>query len=136
MKIRMLLVATALAALCPAADVSPFYLPIRNNDLATLRQLIREPGPTARDAQGNSPLMYAAALGSVDGMRLLLDRMTAPGTWPRERWVSSRISKAASPTSTTNGFRKRERQWPRSRFHSRPSEGLYHYERTSNVPSS
>ena len=67
-----------LAALCPAGEVSPFYLPIRNNDLAALRQFIRDPGPAARDARGNSPLMYAAALGSVDSMRLLLDAGADP----------------------------------------------------------
>ena len=69
MKIRILLVAMALSALCPAGEVSPFYLPIRNNDLSTLRQLIRDPGPAALDARGNSPLMYAAALGSADRPR-------------------------------------------------------------------
>ena len=78
MKTRILLIAMALSALCPAGEVSPFYLPIRNNDLAALRQLIRDPGPTARDARGNSPLMYAAALGSVESMRLLLDAGADP----------------------------------------------------------
>jgi len=78
MKVRILLVALVLSALCPAAEVSPFYLPIRNNDLAALRQLIRDPGPTARDARGNSPLMYAAALGSLESMRLLLEAGADP----------------------------------------------------------
>jgi len=67
-----------LAALCTAAEVSSFYLPIRNNDLTSLRQLIREPGPGARDARGNSPLMYAAVLGSLESMRLLLDAGADP----------------------------------------------------------
>src|SRR5579863_8836264 len=78
MKIRIALIALALAALCPAAEVSPFYLPIRNNDLAALRQLIRDPGPAVRDASGNSPLMYAAVLGSMESMRLLLDAGADP----------------------------------------------------------
>jgi ankyrin repeat protein len=78
MKIRLALMGMALTALCPAGEVSPFYLPIRNNDLTALRQLIRDPGPTARDARGNSPLMYAAALGSLDSMRLLLDAGADP----------------------------------------------------------
>lgn len=78
MKTYILLVAMALSVLCPAGEVSPFYLPIRDNDLAALRQLIREPGPAARDARGNSPLMYAAALGSLDSMRLLLDAGVDP----------------------------------------------------------
>ena len=78
MKTQVLLIALGLAALCPAGEVSPFYLPIRNNDLAALQKLIRDPGPTARDAHGNSPLMYAAVLGSLDSMRLLLDAGADP----------------------------------------------------------
>lgn len=78
MGIRLALIAVALAAHCPASEVSPFYLPIRNNDLTALRQLIREPGPAARDARGNSPLMYAAALGSLESMRLLLEAGADP----------------------------------------------------------
>src|SRR5579859_2793911 len=78
MKTRLALIAMAFAALCPAGEVSPFYLPIRNNDLAALRQLIRDPGPKARDARGNSPLMYAAALGNLESMRLLLDAGADP----------------------------------------------------------
>ncbi len=78
MKTRLALVALTFFALSSAAENSPLYLPIRNNDLATLRQLIREPGPKARDARGNSPLMYAAALGSLEGMRLLLDAGADP----------------------------------------------------------
>jgi len=78
MKARLALVVLILVALSSAAENSPFYLPIRNNDLATLRQLIREPGPKTPDARGNSPLMYAAALGSLEGMRLLLDAGADP----------------------------------------------------------
>ena len=73
MKIHYAFLALTLAALCPAAEKSAFYLPIRNDDLPALRKLIRDPGPKARDARGNSPLMYAAALGSLESMRLLLD---------------------------------------------------------------
>jgi len=61
-----------------AADVSPFYLPIRSNDVAALKELLRAPGPKARDARGNSPLMYAAALGTPDVLRLLLDAGADP----------------------------------------------------------
>jgi ankyrin repeat protein len=78
MKSHIAFLALTLAALSPAAENSPFYLPIRNNDLPTLRKLIRDPGPKARDARGNSPLMYAAALGSLDSMRLLLDAGSDP----------------------------------------------------------
>jgi ankyrin repeat protein len=78
MKTRFTLVALTVVALSSAAENSPFYLPIRNNDLATLHQLIGDPGPKARDARGNSPLMYAAALGSLESMRLLLDAGADP----------------------------------------------------------
>jgi len=78
MKTRFALIAVTLVALSPAAENSPFYLPIRNNDLATLRKLIRDPGPKARDPRGNSPLMYAAALGSLESMRLLLEAGADP----------------------------------------------------------
>ena len=78
MKTRSALIALTFAVLCSAGGDSPFYLPIRSNDLASLRQLIRDPGPKARDARGNSPLMYAAALGSLESMRLLLDAGADP----------------------------------------------------------
>src|SRR3954447_16077615 len=73
MRTHLVLTAVIIGTLSSAADTSPFYVPIRNNDLATLRKLIRNPGPKTADARGNSPLMYSAALGSVESMRLLLD---------------------------------------------------------------
>jgi ankyrin repeat protein len=78
MKARIALLALTLAALTSAAEKSPFYLPIHDNDLATLRRLIRDPGPKASDARGNLPLMYAAALGGLESMRLLLDAGADP----------------------------------------------------------
>lgn len=78
MKTRVGLITLTLAVLCSAAGNSPFYLPIRNNDLASLRHLMRDPGPNARDGRGNSPLMYAAAVGSLESMRLLLDAGADP----------------------------------------------------------
>jgi ankyrin repeat protein len=78
MKTRNAMIALVLATVSSAAENSPFYLPVRNNDLPTLRQLIRNPGPKARDARGNSTLMYAAALGSLESMRMLLDAGADP----------------------------------------------------------
>ena len=78
MKTRCALIALTPAVFCWAAGNNPFYLPIRSNDLASLRQLMRDPGPKVRDARGNSPLMYAAALGSLESMRLLLDAGADP----------------------------------------------------------
>lgn len=73
LKSRLVFLALTLAVLSQAGENSPFYLPIRNNDLSTLRTLVRDSGPNTRDAHGNSPLMYAAALGSQESMRFLLD---------------------------------------------------------------
>ncbi len=78
MKPSVAFLALTITLLSQAAENSPFYLPIRNNDLAALRQLIRDPGPKARDARGNSPLMYAAALGGPESVRLLLDAGADP----------------------------------------------------------
>jgi len=78
MKPRFAFLALTVVLLSHAAGNSPFYLPIRNNDLSTLSRLIRDPGPTARDDHGNSPLMYAAALGSLESMRILLDAGADP----------------------------------------------------------
>jgi ankyrin repeat protein len=70
---KSLVLLLTVVGLSAAAENSPFYVPIRNNDLTTLRRLIRDPGPKACDAHRNSALMYAAALGSLESMRLLLD---------------------------------------------------------------
>ena len=75
-RIAFLLLAGCLVSF--ATDVSPFYLPIRNNDVAALKDLLHTRGPKARDARGNSPLMYAAALGTLDVLRLLLDAGADP----------------------------------------------------------
>ena len=78
MKPRVAFLALMFALLSQAAENSSFYLAIRNNDLSTLSKLIRDPGPKARDSRGTSPLMYAAALGSLESMRLLLDAGADP----------------------------------------------------------
>src|SRR5579863_555645 len=78
MKPGVICLALTFALLGHPAESSPFYLPIRNNDLATFAKLIQDPGPKARDGRGNSPLMYAAALGSLESMRLLLDAGADP----------------------------------------------------------
>lgn len=80
MNSQLTVIALTLSIAGFAAEQSPFYLPLRNNDLGALRELIRKPGPKARDARGNSPLMYAAALGSLESMRLLLDAGADPNT--------------------------------------------------------
>jgi len=49
-----------------------FYQSIRNNDLATLRTLIKEHGAITADPRGQTPLMMAAAFGSYEAMNLLI----------------------------------------------------------------
>src|SRR5579884_3954456 len=50
-----------------------FYELIRNNNLGGLEALIRQAGVDVRDERGATPLMHAAAIGSVEAMQLLLD---------------------------------------------------------------
>jgi len=58
---------------CAQATGTPVYQAIRNNDIFALRNLIRTSGVDTRDRRGTTPLMYAAAAGSLDAMKLLLE---------------------------------------------------------------
>ena len=76
--------AVAVVGLClapnQAANSAPpkndeVYAAVRANDLAGLRTLIASPADAnARDEQGDAPLLYAAAVGSLETMKLLLDK--------------------------------------------------------------
>ncbi|HTA45198.1 MAG TPA: ankyrin repeat domain-containing protein [Bryobacteraceae bacterium] len=56
-------------------DSEKFYSAIRENNLAQLKALLEQPGSAnVADARGITPLMYAAEIGSLDAMRLLIDR--------------------------------------------------------------
>jgi ankyrin repeat protein len=50
-----------------------FYQAIRNNDIAGLRGLVKTAEVNQRDKRGSTPLMYAAAFGNVESMKLLID---------------------------------------------------------------
>jgi ankyrin repeat protein len=50
-----------------------FYDAIRNNDLKSIRALLEGVDVDARDGRGSTPLMLAAAIGSIEAMTLLLD---------------------------------------------------------------
>jgi len=50
-----------------------FYQAIRNDDLSTLRALLKTSDVNLKDQKETTPLMYAAAFGSVDAMKILLD---------------------------------------------------------------
>ena len=76
-----------LPALLLALGISPaaepeatdrFYQAIRNNDLASLKALIKSADINAGDRRGATPLMYAAAFGSIEELKLLLDTGADP----------------------------------------------------------
>ncbi|HTB18916.1 MAG TPA: ankyrin repeat domain-containing protein [Bryobacteraceae bacterium] len=63
-----------LAVAAMAQGPEKFYSAIRENNLAQLKALLsQEAGADAADNHAITPLMYAAEIGSVDAMRLLLD---------------------------------------------------------------
>ena len=65
----------ALGVSCALAqDASDrFYQAIRNNDLSTLRTLLKTSDVNLKDQKESTPLLYAAAFGSVDAVKILLD---------------------------------------------------------------
>jgi ankyrin repeat protein len=75
---RVLLVTfAALAAGTAAAkDISDdFYTAIRNNSLTRLTALVSEGADVnVRDGHGETPLMYAAFVGSLDAMKFLIEK--------------------------------------------------------------
>ena len=51
-----------------------WYQAIRHNQLAELKSMASSPAALAvRDARGSTPLMYAAAIGSPEALKILLD---------------------------------------------------------------
>jgi ankyrin repeat protein len=68
-----LLATIAIAAM--AQDPDSFYSAIRENNLPQLTALLgQKSGAAVADSRGITPLMYAAEIGSLDAMRLLIDR--------------------------------------------------------------
>jgi len=64
------LVAAARSAGAPADE---FYTAIRANDLGAIQSLTERGVAGVKDRRAITPLMYAAAVGSVEAMRVLLD---------------------------------------------------------------
>jgi ankyrin repeat protein len=68
----ILVLVTAAVGAQTQSQPDGFYHAVRQNDLATLRALARDEGVNASDAQGQTPVMLAAAFGSVDAVSLLI----------------------------------------------------------------
>lgn len=49
-----------------------FYQSVRNDELATLRALVKDNGANVKDARGQTPLMFAAAFGSLEAVKFLI----------------------------------------------------------------
>jgi len=61
------------ATASPAQDASErWYTALRNDDRAEIQKLIRSAGTGSKDSRGTTPLMYAAAVGSLDAMKTLV----------------------------------------------------------------
>ena len=64
--------ASAIAA--PAQDLNDrLYDAIRNDNTVELQRLVKSSGANLKDRRGTTPLMYAAATGSFDAMKMLVD---------------------------------------------------------------
>ncbi len=82
MRKACLLALMAVAAMAPVVadgpdkDAEKFYSAIRENNLTQLKALLEGPAAKADvpDNHGITPLMYAAEIGSLDAMRVLIDR--------------------------------------------------------------
>ena len=68
---RACLIALILSASCRAASGEDFYSVIRRNDLTRLAAMGDVNTP---DGRGETPLMYAAAAGSLDAIKLLIGK--------------------------------------------------------------
>lgn len=81
---KYLALCLAVAALCLVPDgtarsAAPqsdeVYAAVRTNDLARVKTLVGSAADAnAKDEQGDSPLLYSAAVGSADAMKYLLDK--------------------------------------------------------------
>ena len=101
--LALILVAIGLSA----QDQAPgerFYQAIRSNDLATLRTLISDHGPNITDAQGQTPLMLAAAFGTSDAVQLLISggadvKATSAAGVTALHWATADSQRSASSSN-------------------------------------
>jgi ankyrin repeat protein len=78
--LALLILASTLAAQDRRPVAESFYQAIRSDDLSALAALVRTQGTAVTDAQGQTPLMIAAAFGSFETVRLLADAGAAINT--------------------------------------------------------
>jgi ankyrin repeat protein len=69
----MLLCAGSIASGAEVVLSDRFYQAIRNDDLPSLKALMKSQDINTRDRRGATPLMVAAAFGNAEEVRLLLD---------------------------------------------------------------
>jgi ankyrin repeat protein len=72
MRISAVLLLLEITRLAAGASSDDYYKAIRANDLAQLKSLISAGEVNAKDRRGATPLMYAASVGSVDAVKMLL----------------------------------------------------------------
>ena len=72
MRICAVLLSIAFAGLAVGAASDEYYKAIRANDLAQLKNLISAGDVNVKDRRGATPLMYAASVGSMDAVKMLL----------------------------------------------------------------
>ena len=64
--------ATGLPAAVAQTPSEQYYQAIRNNDLSKLGVLVKSNDVNLKDERGGTPLMYAATVGGLDAMKLLV----------------------------------------------------------------
>ena len=72
MRICAVLLLLEITGLAAGAVSDDYYKAIRLNDLAQLKNLVSAGDVNVKDRRGATPLMYAASVGSVDTVKLLL----------------------------------------------------------------
>ena len=99
MKAAIVLVLFASVASAQTVPVEDrFYQAIRHNELPALQSLVREHGVDTKGAQGQTPLMLAAAFGSADAVRALIAsgadvRAASPAGVTALHWAVTDIAK-------------------------------------------
>src|ERR1051326_494879 len=72
MRISAVLLLLEITRLAAGASSDDYYKAIRANDIAQLKSLIAPGDVNVKDRRGATPLMYAASVGSVGAVKLLL----------------------------------------------------------------